>query len=90
MVMSMNIKKTIRKLEVYFDLSKQKQKEKHEKLLNIIARLEQKKTEIKVEMVVESEKGTTTEDFHDLQNELKVVSKLLKKAKQHDEPEHKV
>ena len=87
MVMSMNIKKVMQKLDDYFDLSKKKQKEKHDKLLQIIARLEQKKSELKAEMIVESEKDTTTEDFHDLQKELKVISKLLKKARQQNEPE---
>ncbi len=85
--MSMNIKKVMQKLDDYFDLSKKKQKEKHDKLLQIIARLEQKKSELKAEMIVESEKDTTTEDFHDLQKELKVISKLLKKARQQNEPE---
>ncbi len=88
--MSMNIKKVIQKLDDYFDLSKKKQKEKHEKLLHIIARLEQKKSELKAEMIVESEKDTTTENFHDLQKEIKVISKLLKKARQHNEPEKEV
>lgn len=90
MVMTMNIKKVMQRLDDYFDLSKKKQKEKHEKLLHIIARLEHKKTELKAEMIVESEKDTTTESFHDLQKELKVISKLLKKARQHDEPEGEV
>jgi len=81
----MNIKKVIQKLDDYFDLSKKKQKQKHDKLLHIIARLEQKKTELKAEMIVESEKDTTTEAFHDLQKELRVISKLLKKARQQDE-----
>lgn len=81
----MNIKKVIQKLDDYFDLSKKKQKQKHDKLLHIIARLEQKKTELKAEMIVESEKDTTTEIFHDLQKELRVISKLLKKARQQNE-----
>lgn len=88
--MSMNIKKVMQKLDDYFDLSKKKQKEKHDKLLQIIERLEQKKSELKAEMIVESEKDTTTEDFHDLQKELKVISKLLKKARQQNEPEEEV
>jgi acyl-CoA reductase-like NAD-dependent aldehyde dehydrogenase len=86
----MNIKKVMQKLDDYFDLSKKKQKEKHDKLLQIIERLEQKKSELKAEMIVESEKDTTTEDFHDLQKELKVISKLLKKARQQNEPEEEV
>ena len=85
--MNMNIKEVMQKLDDYFDLSNNKQKEKHDKLLQIITRLEQKKSELKTEMIIESEKDTTSEEFHDLQKELKVISRLLKKAKQNDAPE---
>jgi hypothetical protein len=87
LVMNMNIKEVMQKLDDYFDLSKKKQKEKHDKLLQIITRLEQKKSELKTEMIIESEKDNTSEEFHDLQKELKVISRLLKKARQHDAPE---
>lgn len=83
----MNIKEVMQKLDDYFDLSNKKQKEKHDKLLQIITRLEQKKSELKTEMIIESEKDTTSEEFHDLQKELKVIARLLKKARQHDAPE---
>ena len=85
--MNMNIKEVMQKLDDYFDLSNKKQKEKHDKLLQIITRLEQKKSELKTEMIIESEKDNTSEEFHDLQKELKVISRLLKKARQHDAPE---
>ena len=85
--MNMNIKEVMQKLDDYFDLSNKKQKEKHDKLLQIITRLEQKKSELKSEMIIESEKDTTSEEFHDLQKELKVISRLLKKARQNDAPE---
>ena len=58
--MNMNIKKVMQKLDEYFDLSKKKQKEKREKLLQIIARLEQKRSELKAVMVMESEKDETS------------------------------
>ena len=87
MVMNMNIKEVMQKLDDYFDLSNKKQKEKHDKLLQIITRLEQKKSELKTEMIIESEKDTTSEEFHDLQKELKVIARLLKKARQHDAQE---
>lgn len=87
MVMNMNIKEVMQKLDDYFDLSNKKQKEKHDKLLQIITRLEQKKSELKTEMIIESEKDTTSEEFHDLQKELKVIARLLKKARQNDAPE---
>jgi coenzyme F420-reducing hydrogenase delta subunit len=83
----MNIKEVMQKLDDYFDLSNKKQKEKHDKLLQIIARLEQKKSELKTEMIIESEKDNTSEEFHDLQKELKVIARLLKKARQNDAPE---
>jgi coenzyme F420-reducing hydrogenase delta subunit len=83
----MNIKEVMQKLDDYFDLSNKKQKEKHDKLLQIITRLEQKKSELKTEMIIESEKDNTSEEFHDLQKELKVIARLLKKARQHDAPE---
>jgi coenzyme F420-reducing hydrogenase delta subunit len=85
--MNMNIKEVMQKLDDYFDLSNKKQKEKHDKLLQIITRLEQNKSELKTEMIIESEKDNTSEEFHDLQKELKVISRLLKKARQHDAPE---
>ena len=85
--MNMNIKEVMQKLDDYFDLSKKKQKEKHDKLLQIITRLEQNKSELKTEMIIESEKDNTSEEFHDLQKELKVIARLLKKARQHDAPE---
>ena len=87
MVMNMNIKEVMQKLDDYFDLSKKKQKEKHDKLLQIIARLEQNKSELKKDIIKESEKDETSEQFYHLNKELQVTSKLLKKAKQHDAPE---
>ena len=86
----MQIKKIMQKLDDYFSLSTIKQHEKHDKLLKIINNLEQKKSELKAEMMVQSEKDDTSEEFHNLQKELKVVSKLLKKAKQHNAPEEEL
>ncbi len=83
----MRIKKIMQKLDDYFSLSTIKQNEKHDKLLKIINNLEQKKAELKPEMMLESEKDNTSEEFYKLQKKLKVVSKLLKKAKQHNAPE---
>ena len=83
----MNIKESMQKLDEYFDLSKKKQNEKHDKLLKIINNLEQKKSELKAVMIIESEKDETSEEFYNLTKELKVISKLLKKARQHNAPE---
>lgn len=77
------------KLDNYFDLSMVKQKEKHDKLLKIIDNLEQKKSELKTVMVIESEIDETSEKFHDLQKELEVIAKLLKKARHHNAAEEK-
>ena len=85
--MNMQISKIMQKLDDYFSLSKIKQNEKNDKLLKIINNLQQKKSELKAEMIVESEKDDTSEEFYKLQKKLKVVSKLLKKAKQHNTPE---
>ena len=79
----------MKKLDDYFNLSKKKQKEKRDKLLNIIDILEQKKSEIKVEIVMESEKDETSEEFYNLKKKLKVINKLLKKAKHHNQPEER-
>ena len=38
-------------------------------------------------MIIESEKDDTSEEFYNLKKELKVISKLLKKARQHNAPE---
>ena len=83
----MNIKESMQKLDEYFDLSKKKQNEKHDKLVKIINNLEQKKSELKAVMIIESEKDETSEAFYNLKKELKVISKLLKKARQHNAPE---
>jgi len=83
----MNIDKIMNKLDDFFNQSASKQKKKHEKLLEIIEKLEQKKHDLKIAMITESEKDETSEEFHDMQKELQVISKLLKKARQHDTPE---
>ncbi len=83
----MNIKESMQKLDDYFNLSKKKQNEKHDKLLKIINNLEQKKSELKAVMIIESEKDETSEEFYNLKKELKVISKLLKKARQNNAPE---
>ncbi len=83
----MNIDKVMNKLDDFFNQSASKQKKKHDKLLAIIEKLELKKAELKTEMIIESERDETSEEFHDMDKELKVISKLLKKAKQHSTPE---
>ena len=82
--MNMNMNKWLKKLEDFFDLSKHEQEKKHKKLLKIIRKLEEKKLNLEEKMVRESKANETSRRYHDLTKELKVVSKLLKKAKKHD------
>ena len=81
--MNMNMNKWLKKLEDFFDLSKHDQQKKHKKLLKIIRKLEQKKLNLEEEMVQESKANETSHRYHELTKELKVVSRLLKKAKKH-------
>ncbi len=77
----MDTNKLIGKLEKFFDLSKNKQQEKHDKLLKIIAKLEGKKSRLEVEVMEESKTDDTSTRYQDLSKELKVLSELIKKAK---------
>lgn len=77
----MGTSKLTDKLDAFFNLSKSKQKNKRDKLLAIIDKLEEKKSNLEQEVVLESEMDETSEMFHDLRKELNIVSKLLKKAK---------
>ena len=77
----MDTNKLIGKLEDFFDLSKNKQKDKHDKLLRIIEKLETKKVKLEIEVMEESKKDETSNRYLDLSKELKVLSELVKKAK---------
>jgi hypothetical protein len=77
----MDTNKLIGKLERFFNLSKIKQQDKHDKLLKIIAKLEGKKSRLEVEVMEESKADDTSTRYHDLSKELKVLSELIKKAK---------
>ena len=80
----MDTSELVDKLEDFFDLSKKKKKKKHQKLLKIINKLEDKKSSLELEVIEESKKNETSDRYHDLTQELKVVSKLIKKAKKQD------
>ena len=82
--MNIKLNKWLKKLEDFLDLSKHDQEKKHKKLLKIIRKLEQKKINLEEEMIRESKANETSHRYHDLTKELKVVSRLLKKAKKHD------
>ncbi len=77
----MGIKKILNQLDDFFDLSKKKQKKKHEKLEKIINSLEEKKAAIKQEMKSNVKKGRTSKKIYHLCKEFKVLSRLIYKAK---------
>ena len=79
----MGTNKLIAKLENFLDLSKKKQREKQEKLRKIVANLEEKHASIKHQIAEESETNQTSERFYELESKLKVVNKMLKKARKH-------
>ncbi|MHC4858159.1 MAG: hypothetical protein ACYTBY_10365 [Planctomycetota bacterium] len=80
----MGINKLWRKLDDFLDLSKQKQEKKHNKLLNIITKLEAKKLELEQEVIEESKVDDTSNKYLELSKKLNVVSNLIRKAKKHD------
>jgi len=82
--MNMGINKLWHKLDDFLDLSKQKQEKKHNKLLNIITKLEAKKLELEQEVVDESKVDDTSNKYLELSKKLNVVSNLIRKAKKHD------
>jgi len=82
----MSTNKLLEKLENFFDLSAHKQQKKHEKLLKIIDKLEARKIVVEAELIEAGKADDTSDEYHELSKEVKVVSKLIKKAKQHDIP----
>ena len=80
----MSTNKLLDKLEVFFDLSAKKQKKKHHKLLKIIRKLEQKKDALEAELIEAGKEDDTSSRYHELDTELKAISKLIKRAKKHD------
>ena len=80
----MGTNKLIEKLEDFFGLSEKKQQKKREKLLKIIRKLEEKKIALEQDVVEESEIDETSARYHELNHQLKVLSKLIKKAKKQE------
>lgn len=78
----MSTTKLIRKLEEFFDLSRSGQIKKKHKLAEFIDRLENKKSELNEQMVVQSEVDETSEVYNELEQKHKAVLKLLKRARQ--------
>ena len=80
----MSTDKLTNKLEKFVGLSKKKQKKKHDKLLKIVKKLETKESELETEVMNESKIDMTSTRYHDLAQELKIVSNLIEKAKKQD------
>ena len=80
----MGTSKLVEKLEKFFDLSKETQHKKHEKLLKIINKLEKKKSRLEQKAQKEGARDTASSDYQDLERELQVISSLISKAKQKD------
>lgn len=77
----MSTSKLMGKLESFYNLSKSKQEKKHDKLIKIIEKLEEKRASLQQEVIKESEIDDTSSTYHDLSKELQVITKLIKKAK---------
>lgn len=77
----MSTNKLVEKLESFYNLSKSKQEKKHDKLLKIIEKLEEKRGSLQQEMIKESEIDETSSTYQDLSKELIIINKLIKKAK---------
>ena len=80
----MDTDKLVARLEDFFNLSKKKQRKKHDKLLKIIGKLEKKKSLLEIELAQQGKIDPRSERCHDLRQELQVISELVHKAKQQD------
>ena len=81
----MGTNKLVEKVEKFFDLSKEKQYKKHEKLLKIINKLEKKKSRLEQKVQKERASDAASSSYQDLERELQVISSLISKAKQKDQ-----
>ena len=81
----MDTSKLMGKLEEFFDLSKKKQRKKHDKLLKIIGKLEEKKVALELELAEEARNDPQSGRYQDVKQELQVVSDLIDKAKQQEQ-----
>ena len=79
----MNLNNLIGKLEDFFDLSDKKKRKKHDDILKIVKKLEDKKYKLKRQIQKESKKCKNSDACKKLCKEFKVVAKLLTKAKKH-------
>ena len=78
----MDTTKLVGKLESFFDLSKKKQRKKHDKLLKIIGKLNEKKSALETEL---ADKDLQSDRYQELEQELQVVTELIDKARQQEQ-----
>ncbi|MCP4470740.1 MAG: hypothetical protein GY815_08645 [Gammaproteobacteria bacterium] len=83
----MGTNKLIGKVERFFDMSSKKQEKKHDKLLKIIEKLEQKKEKLQLRLVEEGKSDDTSSTYHELSREMDVIKALILKAKKQDLPD---
>jgi hypothetical protein len=76
----METRKLGKKLQEFLDFSKKKQRKKHDKFLKIVSKLERKRSKIEIELTEEGRRDGSSKHYHELSHELKVVTKLIKKA----------
>jgi hypothetical protein len=76
----MNTNKLVKKVKNYFDFSEKKQKKKHDKFLEIVSKLRRKRSKIEVELTEERRRGESSDRYHELSRELKVVTRFIEKA----------
>lgn len=80
----MDTNELMEKLENFFDLSEGKQRKKHDKLMKIIRKLENRKSRLEHKAQAEREIDASSSCYQDLERELQVISSLISKAKQKD------
>jgi hypothetical protein len=77
----MGTNKLLEKLEDFFDLTENKQRKKHHRLVKIIHELEEKQSRLEQTALIEREIDASSSRSQDLERELVVVSGLICKAK---------
>ncbi len=77
----MSIKKLLKQMDDFFDLSKKKQRKKREKLDKLIESLEIKKAKLKRNIRRETHKDKNSKKAYNLCKEFKVITRMIKKAK---------
>lgn len=80
----MDTAKLVEKLEGYLDLGHKKRRKRHDKLLKIIKKLEARKSAIEAEIVEQGKTDETSARYRELRQEMKVVTRLIKKARKQD------